>query len=171
MTVADFSRRGRASKRKGQAGENEVRDLLRKHGWEYARRNIASGGVGGSDLVEAIPDWAIEVKRTERLDLHGAWRQAVAAARPTDGIMIAHRGSQQPWMATITVNELMGLPTRPWSAQVLSQRQSVRAEFMARRRATDWPMVIHEVNGTACVTVELDTLLAVIREDIDRGTR
>lgn len=99
---------GRASRDKGAIGEREVQDLARAHGFTSCRRAFASGASGGGDLT-GIPGVHMEVKRTERLDLPGAWRQATTAADPTEIPVVAHRSSRQPWLATLPLDELLAL--------------------------------------------------------------
>jgi hypothetical protein len=161
--MTDFSRRGKANRRKGARGELEVRDLLRTHGWTDTRRNFQSGGQGGGDLTEAIPDWHLEIKNVHALNLNCAWRQANHDRRPTDSILIAHHGPYQPWLATILHQDLIALGLYGWSTQVLSPRQSVRAELMARLRSADHPLMLHTVCDQAVATGLLNDFLTLIR--------
>lgn len=161
--VIDHQRAGKRAKRRGERGENEVRDLIRDAGWITTHRNFQSGGQGGGDLADAIPDWHIEVKFTERLALSAAWRQARTGARATDAIVIVHRCNFQPWLATLTLNEWIGL--RPESAAWLSigSGPSLRAEWAAwQRNNPTRPAIVHPLLGDAVVTVLatdwLDTL-------------
>lgn len=159
----DMSRRGRSSKRKGNSGELEVRDLLREYGWDTAHRNLQSGGQGGGDLVEAIDGWHIEVKRVERLNLAAAWRQAEAAKCPTESVLLAHRGNMQPWMATVLLTDIMNTG-HVWAPVAIGPRASVRAEFMSLpSEAWHIPaMVVSQVANECCATVLLAQLLHVI---------
>jgi hypothetical protein len=159
----DYSRRGKRSKRKGDRGELEVRDLLREAGWLDTHRNFMSGGAGGGDIADSIPDWHIECKRTESLQLHAAWRQADDARRPTDSLLIAHRGNNQAWLGTVLVTDVIGLGPYGWSPQVLSPKQSVRAEFFARLRHHGHPLMLHTVAGEAVGTGLLTDLLMLLR--------
>lgn len=100
---------GRASRDKGARGELEVLQLVRDAGWTRATRNFASGAVGNGDLAHGPAGVVFEVKRTERLDLPGAYRQAVEAAGPHDLPVVAHRRSRDPWLATLPLDELLAL--------------------------------------------------------------
>lgn len=162
MTDTDMSRRGRRSKRKGADGENEVRDLIREHGWEGAHRNFMSGAAGGGDLADALPDWHIEAKRVEMLELHKAWRQADEGKRPTDSILVVHRGNNQPWLATVLLTDLIGLDPFGWSPLVVTPRQSLRAEFLARLRNHAHPLAVSTVAEETCATVLLTDLLSLL---------
>lgn len=101
----------RASRQKGARGELEVVDAARAAGFPACRRAFASGASGGGDLT-GLPGICIEVKRTERLDLPGAFRQAQAAALPTEIPVVAHRSSRQPWLATLPLDDLLALLKR-----------------------------------------------------------
>ena len=161
MTV-DYSRRGRAAKRKGDSFELEVRDVLRAHGYTGAHRNFQSGGQGGGDLADAIPDVHIEAKRHERVALPQWWRQACADARPTDSVWVVHRGNQQPLMVTLLLTDLVPLNPSQLAPRVVGAAVSVRSEFMQAfkaRSSSSRPAVVHPVAGFAMVTVLLEDLL------------
>jgi hypothetical protein len=162
MMAIDQSRQGKRSRAKGARGELEIRDLLRTHGWETAHRNFMSGGAGGGDLIEAIPDIHLEVKRCETLRLPQWWRQATESARPSDTIVIAHRANMQPWLGSMALVELMCLPARSWFPSVI-RRENVRAELMSLRRHHDHPLVVHPVAGTVLATGLLSDLLDALR--------
>ncbi|MDE2103214.1 MAG: hypothetical protein KGL39_38565 [Patescibacteria group bacterium] len=155
MVERDFARAGRAAKRKGERGELEIRDMLREFGYTDARRNFASGGQGGSDLIEAIPDVALEVKRAEAPQFGAWWRQANRAAKPTDLVLVVHRGSNQPWQATGRLTDLHSLmqhmPMRP-----VIVSSNPRATFMHQYRdasLTARPMVLHRILSDVVATV------------------
>jgi hypothetical protein len=89
-------RAGQASRRKGKDGEAEFAALMRN-----------SWGVGfvmrghSADIASTISHAVhVEVKRVERLDVPGAYRQAVAEARGRIAV-VAHRSSRQPWLITL----------------------------------------------------------------------
>jgi Holliday junction resolvase len=100
---------GGTSRSKGARGEVELVTLLRENGWPHARRNFGSGSSGGNDLVGGPADVAFECKRTERLRLHEAYAQLLAAARPTDLPVLAHRRNGGEWLATVPLDELLAL--------------------------------------------------------------
>lgn len=159
----DLQRRARRSKRRGMRGEYEVRDLLRTHGFEAHRKSLRDGRDAG-DIDHTIPDWHLEVKCVERLDLHGAWRQANAAKRVTDSVMVCHRGNNQPWLATVLLTDFMACDQAAWawSPMVLSPRQALRAELLGRLRVHSHPLAVHTVCDEAVVTVLLDDLLFLL---------
>ncbi len=96
-------------RRKGAEGERELVELLRAHGWMAARRNFGSGSAGGGDVAGGPGGVHFEIKRTERLNVHAAMRQAEADAQPTDLPVVAHRRSRGPWLATLPLEELLAL--------------------------------------------------------------
>ena len=101
-----ISKKGR--KGKGAIGENEVRDILIAHGYLGCRRNFASGGYGGGDLI-GVPGYSIEVKRHETTKPWEWYEQAKEAASPTETPVVAFRRSRSPWMALLSLEDLLGL--------------------------------------------------------------
>lgn len=99
----------RASRDKGARGELEVLGLLHAHGWPRATRNFASGARGNGDLAGGPAGVVFEVKRTERLDLPAAFRQAAADAGEDAVPVVAHRRNGSPWLATLPLAELLRL--------------------------------------------------------------
>ena len=103
---------GKPSQRKGAEGERELASLLRGHGYEVQRGGSLSFGEV-PDLV-GLPGIHIEVKRVERLDLHGAMGQAIRdAARFRDGKpAVFHRRNHAPWLVTMQLEDWLELYTR-----------------------------------------------------------
>lgn len=159
----DYSRQGKRSRRRGGQGELQVRDLLRKYGWVTAHRQWLSGGAGGGDLADAIPDFHLEVKYVEALHLSAAFSQALSAARPTDTVVVGHRCNFQPWLASLRLTELWGLPDPGWEPLVIGSR-GLRAEFAAALRNCERPLLVHQCGSEALCTVLLEDLLAVLAE-------
>ena len=95
--------------RKGADGEKELREILKRRGYDVTR--------GGSQTYGTIPDLVgldgihVECKRQERLDLLGAIRQAETdAARFKDGRpAVFHRRNRSPWLVTMSLDEWLGL--------------------------------------------------------------
>ena len=94
---------------KGNAGEREIVDLLRAHGWAGARRNFASGGYGGADIVAGPEGCSIEVKRCEKAKIWEWLAQSEEAARPTDIAMVFFRRNRSGWYACLPLEELLPL--------------------------------------------------------------
>ena len=103
---------GRASQRKGAAGERELAAILREHGHDVER--------GGSQTYGEVPDLVglpgvhIEVKRVERLNVPEAMGQAIRDSdRFKDGIpALFHRRSRSPWLVTMRLEDWMILYSR-----------------------------------------------------------
>lgn len=100
---------GKASQRKGAAGERELAALLRGHGYEVERGGSLSFGEV-PDLV-GLPGVHIEVKRVERLNVGEAFAQAVRDAEKfQDGApVLFHRRNRQPWLVTMRFEDWMAL--------------------------------------------------------------
>lgn len=160
LVVTDFSRRGKTARAKGARGELEIRDILRRHGFADAHRNFMSGAQGGGDLADAIPDCHLEVKRVENCLLPAWWRQAKRGARPTDLVVIAHRASMQPWMATMRLTHALELLRKlswriSFDPKVIT-KANPRADFMAAYKQPGPTCVIHPVEGIAMATVPFE---------------
>ena len=100
------------SKRKGNAGEIELLRIFKRHGLQ-ARRNLQQfvGGKNNPDIALDVHGilYHVEVKRTERLRLYEAMRQA---ARDADGRavpIIAHRRSREPWSVTMLLEDWLSM--------------------------------------------------------------
>lgn len=101
---------GMSQRRKGQAGELEVRDLVRAAGWPHCHRNFSSGAQGGGDLTQGPAGVHIECKRTERFALREAWRQASKDADVRGDIpVVMHRWNGGEWLAVLPAEELLAL--------------------------------------------------------------
>ena len=104
---------GRSSKRKGKIGELEVANLLKAAGFEKAQRSAqCKGNTGQAPDVEGLPGIHIEVKRVERLNLRKAYEQAVNDSKENgnnDFPVVFHRGSYQPWMVTLSLEDFLKL--------------------------------------------------------------
>lgn len=97
----------KASKQKGKLGEREVAALLKDYGYEARRGYQYLGGSHDEpDVKHNIPGIHIEVKRTERLNLGAAYRQAEGDAG-TKTPVVFHRSSRQPWLVTINAQDFL----------------------------------------------------------------
>ena len=100
--------RGRSSRRRGNNGELQVVQILKAFGWINARRNLEQTRDGGRDILSGPEGTCIEVKFTERLKLREAYKQCCAAAGP-DVPVVIHRCNNEPWLATLELEELLPL--------------------------------------------------------------
>jgi hypothetical protein len=101
--------RGRSARAKGGAGEREVVEILRAHGWPRARRNFGSGSQGGGDLLEGPVDVSWEIKRCETVRIWQWLTQLLAAARPTDLPVLVFRRNRSRWWAAVPLEDLLAL--------------------------------------------------------------
>ena len=99
---------GKASRNKGKRGELEIVKILKV---EKAQRSAqCKGNTGDAADVEGLPGIHIEVKRVERLNLKKAYEQAVNDSKENgnnDIPAIFHRGSYQPWMVTLSLEDFL----------------------------------------------------------------
>ena len=98
-----------SERRKGARGELEVLELVRAR-WPRATRNFASGAAGNGDIAHGPDGISIESKRTNRLRIRDAWKQASedAAAAGTTPV-VATRWDHGPWLAIVDLDELLAL--------------------------------------------------------------
>lgn len=108
---------GKASQRKGAAGERELAGKLREYGFDIRRGGSLSFGEV-PDLV-GLPGVHIECKRVERLNVPEAMQQAITdSERFADGIpALFHRCNRQPWLVTLRLEDFMALYQKRWSRQ------------------------------------------------------
>lgn len=98
---------GRASQRKGRAGELELARLLRGYGYDVQSGQAVSYGAT-PDLV-GLSGVHIECKRNERLNVPEAMAQAVRDAdRFRDGApAVFHRRNRSGWLVTMRLPDWM----------------------------------------------------------------
>src|SRR5690348_11341048 len=107
------------SRQKGKAGEREFAQELQKHGFD-ARRGQQYSGLGGDDVVVAgRPDWHVEVKRVQRLNVPQAMAQALTDAGQRLAIL-AHRQNRSRWLITMTLPAWIDLVARADRAVVVT---------------------------------------------------
>ena len=86
----------KASRNKGQEGEREVCKLLGDAVGLTLNRTLDQTRDGGCDII--CGDWAVEVKRQERLNLKDWWGQAVHQAKAIDKHpVLFYRQSRDTW--------------------------------------------------------------------------
>ena len=95
------SKRGKGSRTKGHAGEREVAELFRAHGFPAERGYQARCGTDQPDVVvDCLPNLWVEVKRGKsHPSIPAAMRQAKADARGKDYIIFS-RGDREPWVVS-----------------------------------------------------------------------
>ena len=101
---------GKKSLMKGKVGERELASELRRlFGIEARRGRQYSGGSDSPDVVTDLPGVHIEVKRTERLSLYSAMKQAIRDAGADKVPIVCHRQNREDWLVVVRLNDLPGL--------------------------------------------------------------
>ena len=104
---------GKKSLTKGKVGEREVAaELRRLFGVDARRGQQFHGGSDSPDVVTDIPGVHIEVKRTERLSLYPAMRQAIGDAGSDKVPVVFHRQNREDWLVIVRLNDLPELVDR-----------------------------------------------------------
>ena len=94
------------SRQKGAAGERELSNILKSHGFNTRRGQQYCGANGDADVV-GIPNVHIEVKRVENLQLDKAMEQAVRDAKEGESPMVFHRKNHKPWLVTMKLEDFI----------------------------------------------------------------
>lgn len=96
---------GRSSQNKGAGGERELASILTDRGYQVKRGGSLS--YGDKPDLYGLPGVHIEVKRTEKLNLHAAMKQAERdAQRFQDGApTVFHRMNREPWLVTMHLTD------------------------------------------------------------------
>lgn len=103
---------GKASQRKGAAGERELAAILRERGYDCQRGGSLS--FGEIPDVVGLPGIHMEVKRVEKLNICEAIEQAIRdSERMQDGIpALFHRRNRKPWLVTMRLEDWLSLYQR-----------------------------------------------------------
>ena len=98
---------GRTSQRKGRAGELELAEFLRRHGYDARPGRALS--YGEEPDVVGLPGVHIECKRAERLNLSAWMKQAIRdSERFQDGIpTVVHRRNGEQWLITMRLSDFV----------------------------------------------------------------
>ena len=100
-----LSKRGKASRRKGQSSERELFGILSDLLGTCVRRNVDQVRNGGADGVD-VPGWAIECKRVESGFREAWWVQAVNQSVDADRKpALVYRASRQPWRVRMFLHD------------------------------------------------------------------
>lgn len=100
-------------KRKGNTGERELRQILDRYGEAIRNDQRYIGGLLNPDIAFSFKGKAyhVECKRTERLDLHGAIRQAEHDAAGQSIPCVIHRRNREPWYITLRLSDFLEVDT------------------------------------------------------------
>ena len=94
---------------KGKRGEREFAKYLRDNGVPARRGQQHAGGEDSPDVVHLIDGVHFEVKRTEKLRLDEALRQACQDASVLDVPVVAWKKNRQGWVAILPMDQLLPL--------------------------------------------------------------
>jgi hypothetical protein len=100
--------KGRAARRKGKAGELEAVRIIREHGWPRASRS-SRGTAQKGDVADGPAAAVIEIRRRESLSVPAAMREVMGRCEPHELPLLVHRRSNQPWLVTMELAELLPL--------------------------------------------------------------
>ena len=103
---------GRASQRKGRAGELELAEVLRGYGYPVeAGRAVSYGEVPD---VSGLPAVHIECKRCQQLRISEWMQQATQDAEKfQDGApVVFHRKDREGWLCTLRLDDFMSFYSR-----------------------------------------------------------
>lgn len=92
------------SRNKGAAGERELANLLKEHGYKSRRGQQYCGANGDADVV-GLDGIHIECKRVERLNIDDAMAQAVADAKEGEKPAVFHRKNRKGWLVTMPLED------------------------------------------------------------------
>lgn len=97
------------SKQKGNRGERELAEELRKYGYDTRRGHQYNGQTDEADVV-GVPGLHIECKRVEKgLNLEEALAQSTRDARQGEIPVVIHRRNYESWKVTMSLGEFMAM--------------------------------------------------------------
>ena len=97
------------SRAKGAAGERELANKLKEHGFTARRTHQFCGKAGDSDVVcEELDSYHIEVKRVQNLNVDKAIDQATRDCGDKTPI-VCHRKNNRPWLVTMYIEDFLAL--------------------------------------------------------------
>lgn len=115
------------SRQKGAAGERELANLLKKHGYDTRRGQQYSGANGDADVV-GIPGLHIECKRVEKLNLDAAMEQSIRDAREDEIPVVMHRKNRKEWKVTLLLEDFLKIYEEAKSEKMgMDERRNRRA--------------------------------------------
>ena len=97
------------SKQKGNRGERELAEELRKYGYDTRRGHQFNGLTDEADVV-GVPGLHIECKRVEKgLNLEMALAQSTRDAKGEEVPVVIHRRNHEQWKVTMSLGEFIEL--------------------------------------------------------------
>lgn len=115
------------SKQKGSRGERELASKLREYGFTNAHRSQQyCGAAGDADVIDALPNIHIEVKRVEHLNIYTAIAQASADAKAGELPTVFHRKNRCDWLVTMPLESWMEIYREYFSGMELQDKFGLR---------------------------------------------
>ena len=98
------------SRRKGKVGELEGAKFLTDNGFPAKRGQQHEGSEGRDIICDSLESlgFQVECKRTERLNLYDALKQAERDAEPIAGVVL-HRRNREKWVFIVDGEEFLRL--------------------------------------------------------------
>lgn len=96
------------SRQKGKAGELELAEFLREHGYEARRGQQFHGGADSPDVI-GLPGFHVECKRVEAGNLYVWLDQAVRDAGASATPLVCHRKNRREWVAVLRLADLIAI--------------------------------------------------------------
>lgn len=96
---------GKSSRTKGAKGELEIFKLLSDELGFVVKRNLTQTRGGGCDTID-IPNWSVEVKRQENINLSSAWQQTLDQCAKDEQPILFYRKSRVPWKAMLKLSSV-----------------------------------------------------------------
>ena len=96
------------SRQKGAAGERELANYLKEHGYDARRGQQFAGGTDSPDVV-GLPGFHIECKRVEAGSLYTWLDQANQDCGWASVPIVIHRRSNRPWVVILGLDEFLNL--------------------------------------------------------------
>lgn len=95
------------SNRKGKDFEREIANYLKAHDHPDARRGQQYKGGADSPDVIGLPGWHIECKRTEKLRLYEALKQAIRDSGEGERPVVIYRKNREQSVAILLLDDFM----------------------------------------------------------------
>ena len=96
---------GKAQRRKGANGENELAGILTDNLGIIVKRNLGQAREGGDDIT--IGKFRLEVKRRKEIAVHKFMEQAQASCQPGDVAIVAMRADGKPWCVMMELEDFI----------------------------------------------------------------
>lgn len=98
------------SKQKGKTGELEFVNYLKSKGINARRGVQYQGGMDSPDVVSDLEGFHFEVKRSERINIYNALKQAEDDCGGTFRVpVVCHRQNRKKWIVALSANDFINL--------------------------------------------------------------